>query len=80
VTIGNNLVIDGWAKDAARTGKATLAKNKPVRITVEYFFDRRQGGTKAALRLFWTPPGGQEAPVPVPIAEPINNKEERKTP
>ena len=65
VTIGNNLVIDGWAKDAARVGKATLSKGKPVRIVVEYSFDRGKGGTKPTLRLFWTPPGGSEVPVPV---------------
>jgi len=65
VTIGNQLVIDGWAKDAARTGKATLSKGKPVRIVVEYSFDRGKGGTKPTLRLFWTPPGGSEVPVPV---------------
>jgi hypothetical protein len=62
--INSKLVINGWAKDAARTGKATLAKDKPIPIVVEYFFDREKGGAKAMLRLFWTPPGGKEAPVP----------------
>jgi hypothetical protein len=57
-------VIDGWAQGGARTGKATLAKSRPAAIVVEYFFDRVKGGKKAALRLFWTPPGGQETPLP----------------
>lgn len=57
-------VIDGWAQGGARTGKATLAKARPAAIVVEYFFDGVKGGKKAALRLFWTPPGGQETPVP----------------
>jgi len=57
-------VIDGWARDGARTGKATLKKANPTAIVVEYFFDRGKGGKKADLRLFWTPPGGKEAPVP----------------
>jgi antitoxin component YwqK of YwqJK toxin-antitoxin module len=65
VKINGNLVIDGWAKGGARSGKTTLSKGKPVSLVVEYFFDRAKGGAKAALRLFWTPPGGQEAPVPV---------------
>ena len=64
VKINNALVIDGWARDAARTGKATLAKDKPIPIVVEYFFNRGKGGGKAELRLFWTPPGGKEEPVP----------------
>jgi len=54
-------VIDGWAADGARTGKATLKKGSPAAIVVDYYF---QGGKKAELRLFWTPPGGKEAPVP----------------
>ena len=76
VKINNELIIDGWGKGAARTGKATLAKDKPVPIVVEYFFDKGKGGAKAALRLFWTPPGGQEVPVPpaaymhVPLSAP----------
>ena len=65
VKIRNKLVIDGWAKDAPRTGKVVLTKGKPVSLVVEYFFDRGKGGEEAALRLFWTAPGGQEAPVPV---------------
>jgi hypothetical protein len=64
VKIINAPVIDDWARDAARTGKATLAKDKPIPIVVEYFFDRGKGGGKAELRLLWTPPGGREAPVP----------------
>jgi len=63
VKINQKLVIDGWAKDAARNGKATLEKGKPVPLVVEYFFDRPKGGAKAALRLFWTPPGAEEAPL-----------------
>jgi len=58
-------VIDGWALNGARTGKVTLKKANPADITVMYFFDRSKGGKKAELRLFWTPPGGQEEPVPV---------------
>jgi hypothetical protein len=65
VKIDGKTVIDGWARDAARTGKATVSKGKAVRIVVEYFFDRGKGGTKPTLRLFWTPPGGSEVPVPV---------------
>lgn len=57
-------VIDGWARDGARTGQATLTKANPAAIAVEYFFARGKGGKKAELRLFWTPPGGQETPVP----------------
>jgi hypothetical protein len=57
-------VIDGWVQDDARTGKATLKKATPTAIVVEYFFDRGKGAKRAELRLFWTPPGGQEEPVP----------------
>lgn len=63
VKINQSLVIDGWARDGARNGKATLGKDKPVPLVVEYFFDRSSGGAKAALRLFCTPPGGLEAPL-----------------
>lgn len=63
--LDGNPVIDGWAPDGARTGKVTLKKANPVAIMVMYFFDRGNGGKTAELRLFWTPPGGQEAPVPV---------------
>jgi hypothetical protein len=62
--VADQFVVNGWARDGARTGKATLAKGQPIALVVEYFFDRTQGGKMAALRLFWTPPGGQEAPVP----------------
>ncbi len=64
VKIDGKLVIDGWAPDSARTGKATFAKAAPSAIVVEYFFIRAKSGKKAELRLFWTPPGGKEAPVP----------------
>ena len=62
--LDGKLVIDGWAPDGARTGKAMFAKAAPSAIVVEYCFDRSKGGKKAELRLFWTPPGGQESPVP----------------
>jgi hypothetical protein len=74
VTIDGKRVIDGWAHDGARTGRATLSKAAPAPIVVEYFFIpaaavtkpemRPFGGTTPTLRLFWTPPGGQEEPVP----------------
>jgi len=64
VKLDGKLVIDGWAPGGARTGKATLAKAAPAAIVVEYFFDRAKSDKTAALRLFWMPPGGQEAPVP----------------
>jgi len=62
--LGGKTVIDGWARDGARAGKAALTRDLPTSFTVEYFFDNRRGGKKAALRLFWTPPGGSEMPVP----------------
>jgi hypothetical protein len=62
--LGGKTVIDGWARDGARAGKAALTRDRPTSFTVEYFFDNRNGGKKAALRLFWTPPGGREEPVP----------------
>jgi hypothetical protein len=61
--LGSKTVIDGWAPTGARAGKAALT-NRLTLFTVEYFFDNRSGGKKAALRLFWTPPGGSERPVP----------------
>jgi hypothetical protein len=64
VKINGTSVIDGWSPGGARTGKATLAKATPVPIVVEYYFNRAGGGKKAELRLFWTPPGGREVPVP----------------
>ena len=57
-------VIDGWAPDGPRSGQATLKKGVPTAIVVEYFFDRGKGGKKAEMRIFWTLPGGREAPVP----------------
>lgn len=62
--LGGKTVIGGWAPEGARTGKAALTKDRPTSFTVEYFFDNRNGGKKAALRLFWTPPGGGETRVP----------------
>jgi hypothetical protein len=62
--LGGKTVIDGWAPDGDRAGKASLTKDRPTSFKVEYFFDNRNGGKKAALRLFWTPPGGGETPVP----------------
>ena len=64
VKLDGKPVIDGWALDGARTGKVALAKARPMAIVIEYFFARGKGGKQAVLRLFWTPPGGQEAPVP----------------
>jgi hypothetical protein len=74
VTIDGKLIIDGWAYDGARTGRATLSKAAPAPIVVEFFFIpaaavtkpemRLFGGTTPTLRLFWTPPGGQEEPIP----------------
>jgi len=61
--IADKLVIDGWKLDGARTGKVLLTKDKPVSLVIEYFFDHRQDGKQAILRLFWTPPGGHEKPV-----------------
>ncbi len=64
VMIANAWIIDGLTNAAARSGKATLAKGKPVPIVVDYSCDLGKSDAKAVLRLFWTPPGGQEAPVP----------------
>jgi|GEM_PF-1005160 len=64
VKLDGKLIINGWSPDGARTGKAPVTKAHPAVIVVEYCFDSRKGGKKAALRLFWTPPGGQVAPVP----------------
>lgn len=36
VLVRNKLVIDGWAKDAPRTGKVVLTKGKPISLVVEY--------------------------------------------
>lgn len=63
VKIDGKLIIDGWAQDGARNGTATLIKAKPVALVVEYFCVRTKGG-KPELRLFWTPPGGQEQRLP----------------
>ncbi len=64
VMIDNTWVIDGLTDNAARSGKATLAKGKPVPIVVDYSCDLGKSDAKAVLRLFWTPPGGKETPVP----------------
>jgi hypothetical protein len=57
-------VIDGWALDGVRTGKAVMTKGRATPLIVEYFFDIEKGGKKALLRLFWTPPGKSEEAVP----------------
>lgn len=62
--IGEELVVDGWAREAARTGTAALGAGEPVAFILEYFFDRGQGGQLPTLRLYWTPPGQAEEPVP----------------
>jgi len=62
--LADKLIINGWSRNGERNGKATLLRGQAVALVVEYYFDRGQGGKTATLRLFWTPPGGQEAPIP----------------
>lgn len=63
--ISGETVVDAWTKKGvAPSGKATLTKDTPVDIVIEYAFDRRLGGEKPVLRLFWTPPGVREESIP----------------
>jgi hypothetical protein len=62
--IAGKTIVDGFTLDGARTGKATLVKGARTPLVVEYCFSLMDGGKEAALRLFWTPPGERERPVP----------------
>jgi hypothetical protein len=64
VFLAGKKVIDGWARNGARKGHATLVANDEIPVIVEYFFEKSQGGTDPILRLFWTPPGGKEEKMP----------------
>lgn len=60
--INGAMVMDGWT-NGTRTGKIQLAKGKLADFQLEYWCVREKD-RQPTLRLFWTPPGGRESPVP----------------
>jgi len=58
--IGNKLVIDGWGRDKARTGKITMEKGKLYPIVLSYY----QDGDPSYLRLYWSWQGQPKTLIP----------------
>ncbi|HUW20745.1 MAG TPA: LamG-like jellyroll fold domain-containing protein [Sedimentisphaerales bacterium] len=48
--INKQLVIDGWGRDKARTGKMSMEKGRKYPIVLSYY----QDGDPSYLRLYWT--------------------------
>lgn len=55
--IDGQVVIDGWGRDKARSGKISMVKGKKHRIVLSYF----QDGDPSFLHLYWSWAGQAEA-------------------
>jgi len=60
LTIGENLIIDGWHKDSHRRGSISVSKEKWLPFHLEYY----QDGGEAYCRLYWQWPGRKRTLIP----------------